>query len=88
MPRHYAYPVVPVLLSAGLFVAPVFVVRPLTSAQGHAVAALFHIQQDAQMRELWWPPGQPPPTLAAGAYLVPVQRRTEIAGYPPGQWQE
>ena len=67
---------------------PVFVVRPLTSAQDPDVAALFHIQQYVHMRELWWPPGQLPPPLAAGAYLVPAQRRTEIAGYPPGQWQE
>ena len=66
----------------------VFVIRPLTTAQDPDVAAIFHIQQAVRVRDLRWPPQQPPAALAAGYYLVPTQRKPEILSYPHGQWQE
>ncbi len=66
----------------------VYVIQPLTTAQDPDVAALFHIQQAVRVRDLWWPPYRPPATVAAGCYLVPIQRKTEILGYRHGHWQE
>lgn len=66
----------------------VFVIQPLTDAQNPDVAAIFHIQQYVRVRDLWWPSGRPPAAVAAGYYLVPTHRKTEVLAYPHGQWQE
>lgn len=65
----------------------VFLITPLTSTEDPDVPAVFHIQKSVQVVNVWWPPGQPPPALVPGHYLVPVRRQQEVLAYPSGQWQ-